>query len=128
MTQAIIDSNIILRLLVKDDELQLEEARKIIKRVERSELTGLISILVLNEIIWILEKYYNLGRGDFLPKILRLLAIPGMKILEVNKSEVIGILKVMLDPRLDFTDVYLTWVKGSRKLFTFDKELLKLVA
>jgi predicted nucleic acid-binding protein len=59
MKQIFIDTNIILRLLLSDIPKQAEKARSIFKSIENKKSKGVISILVINKLIWILENYYE---------------------------------------------------------------------
>lgn len=123
----LIDTNIILRFLIGDVPTQLEKAKKLFKRVEDKEVIGLMSILVINELLWILEHFYNKERKEFIPQILKLLSLKDIKILEIKKSDLIIILENMEETNLDFTDLYLLHLgkKAGQQIFSFDKKLVK---
>ncbi len=122
---ALIDTNIFVRLFTSDEEQLLARSVELIERIEGGEEKGVISVLVLNELIWVLEQFYGFKKTDYVPDILELLSIKNMKILETKKKYVVDALKLMLTKNLDFTDCYLLQVKGDHELFTFDKPLLK---
>ena len=123
----IIDTNIIVRLIVKDDPKLLEESVEFFKKVEKGSATAEISILVIDETIWVLQNYYGLKRGVCLPKLLELLAYPKIKIVEISKEIIVKILNQMLSTKIDFTDYYLLAISGNEKLFSFDNDLKKLM-
>ena len=126
MTAFIIDTNIFVRLLTHDVVSQFEKAKKIFDAIEKSQQKGLVSILVINETIWILKKYYHLERKTFIPQILHLLALKNLKIIEVKKDVIVQALELMLKHNVDFTDAYLFCAKGDKEIFSFDKDFKKL--
>lgn len=126
MKQVVIDTNIFIRLLTKDIKTQFEKAQALFTRIEKQEIQGLVSILVLNEIIWIAENFYNLKRSDYLPQLFKLLALKNLKITEVKKAKIIAILELMRTNKLDFTDVYLSQTAGTNEIFSFDRDIAKL--
>lgn len=125
MREIVIDTNVIVRYFIKDNSLQLLLAQKLIKDIEQNKLCGLISLLVVHEIVWILENYYDLKRNEFIPGILQLLAVRNLKIIEVKKEVVVNVLAKMQMRKIDFTDIYLAEIAKDRKIFSFDKDLKK---
>lgn len=124
----LVDTNVLLRLLLRDIESQFETSKKIFEQIEKGGIIAKISLLVVNELIWILENYYHKDRGDYVNLVLAVLSMKGIKFLDADKKMVMKMMKLMLKYRLDFTDLYL-WKIGKEekiKLVSFDKELLKL--
>lgn len=126
MKQIYIDSNVIIRLYIKNVEKQVLQAQKLIKSIEEKKQYGLLSVLVINEIIWILENYYDLERKEFMPWILKLLALKNIKIVEVKKELIIKILEKMQTQKFDFTDIYLAHIAGPKNIFSFDRDFEKI--
>jgi predicted nucleic-acid-binding protein len=59
-----IDTNVLVRFLVKDDHAQFERAQKLIKR-QANEGEGVsISLLVLLETEWVLRSRYDLSKNE----------------------------------------------------------------
>lgn len=125
MTTIIIDTNIFVRLLTQDISSQFEKAKKFFEAIEKSQQKGLVSILVINETIWIFRRYYGLKRKAFIPQILQLLALKNLNITEVKKNVIIKVLELMLKRNIDFTDAYLLCTKEDKEIFSFDEELIK---
>ena len=123
MNQKIIDTNIFLRHLLQDIPDQAKIASKIISSIEEGKMTGLVSILVINELIWILEKYYSIKRNVFIPKLIKLLYLDHLKIIETKKVLVEEILERMRKKKIDFTDIYLKEVAKENQILSFDKDL-----
>jgi predicted nucleic-acid-binding protein len=58
-----LDTNVLVRFLVKDDRSQFERAQKLVKR-EASEGGVSISLLVLLETEWVLRSRYSLSKSE----------------------------------------------------------------
>ena len=69
-----LDTNVLVRYLVRDDLEQWKVADEYIKQVKASGKTCFINNIVLCELIWVFKSYYKLNRDeivDILDKILR---------------------------------------------------------
>ena len=127
MKTVLIDTNIILRYFLADIHRQFKKAKEAIERIENGKSKGELSLLVINELIWILENFYELDRKVYLPQLLKLLALKNLKIIEIKKSLLTATLQKMQKHSLDFTDLYLAEIKKSKDLLTFDKKLKKIL-
>lgn len=125
ISTVIFDTNVILRYLVKDSSTQLLQAQKYIEKIEQGKLKALISILVINEAAWVLEKYYDLEKEEYIPLLLKLLALKNIKITEVKKGIITEALELMQKRNIDFTDAYLLGTKGDKTIFSFDEDFKK---
>ena len=124
--EVVLDTNIFVRFFIKDIKVQFQEAKKLFEEIENTKIVGRVSILVINELILILENYYELKRSLFIPKILKLLALKNIKIIEVKKNLVIKVLETLEKTKFDFTDIYLAGITNKGKIFTFDKDFEKI--
>lgn len=127
MTSAVIDTNILLRLMMKDVESQFTIASEFFRKVESGDAIAKISILVINEVIWLLEKFYMMERKVFVSWLLRLLALKNVKIVEIEKDQIIQVLQKMAGNKFDFTDNYLSEISSAKQILSFDKDFKKLV-
>ena len=126
MKQIIIDTNIIARLFITDSIEQQDTAQRLIKDIEEGKIQGLISILVIDELLWLLGQYYNIKKESYLPKILNILSIKQIKVIEVDKEIAISVLRQVQRKNIDFTDLYLAAVAKGRQIASFDKDFKKL--
>ena len=126
MEEIIIDTNIFVRHITDDVKSQSKEATRIFKQIEQGLFKGIVSLLVINELIWILDKFYKISRKTYIPGLLKILALRNLEILETDKSELMEILDQIQSRKIDFTDFYLFSIAGSRRIISFDKDFLKL--
>ena len=61
-----LDTNVLVRFLVRDDEEQFERARKLIRRQAQDGRSVRISLLVLLETEWVLRSRYKLKKSEIL--------------------------------------------------------------
>jgi len=59
-----IDTNVLVRFLVRDDAAQFEKARRLIKRETGAGQKVFVSLLVLLEMEWVLRSRYNLSKSE----------------------------------------------------------------
>src|SRR3989344_2131241 len=123
MKEVVIDTNIFIRFFTGDIKEQYEESIELFKRIEGEKVVGYVSILVINEIIWIMESFYNIKRNIYIPKLLSALSLKKIKIMEVKKDFLLKVIEQLEKSNLDFTDLYLFHAREHRKIVTFDKKL-----
>ena len=61
-----LDTNVLVRYLVRDDQPQFEKARKLIKREADRSTPVLVSLLVLLETEWVLRSRYEISKSEIL--------------------------------------------------------------
>lgn len=126
METVLIDSNIILRFLIRDNVEQHQITQGIFHRIEEKEMKALISIAVVNEVLWVSKTYYKIPRKDFIPKLINIIEFQNIDIIETHKHTVLYILSIMSNIAIDFTDIYLSVISGDREVLSFDKDFYKL--
>lgn len=123
----IIDTNIFVRYFTQDIPSLYKKARALFEKVEKGKQEIFVSILVINELIWILKKFYNLDRDIYLPQLLQVLSLNNVTIMETDKEIMLDALGTALEkPKIDFTDIYLFTIAKGREIFSFDKDFKKL--
>lgn len=123
----IIDTNIFVRYFTQDIPSLYKKARALFEKVEAGKQEVFISILVINELMWILKKFYDLPRDSYLPQLQQVLSLENVIIIEVDKRIILDVLTTALEkPKIDFTDLYLYEIAKGREIFSFDKDFKKL--
>ncbi len=117
-----VDTNILVRLLVRDDAKQVATAERFVAG------GAWVSHLVLMEMVWVLESVYDLAPDRIATAVAMLL---GHAQLAIEKSEVVAaaVGEYRKHPRLGFSDCLIVAVArnaGHVPVGTFDRELGKL--
>ena len=81
-----LDTNVIVRFLVRDDEKQARTVYARFKQAEETRETLFVPLLVVLETIWVLESAYDKSRKDILDAFEEL---QGMPVLEFEKMQVL---------------------------------------
>jgi predicted nucleic-acid-binding protein len=82
-----LDTNVLVRFLVRDDEEQFERARKLIRREAQGGEPVRISLLVLLETEWVLRSRYKLSKGEILGAFSELLSAVDMSFEDESSIE-----------------------------------------
>jgi len=121
-----VDTNLLVRFLVNDDEKQ---GKKVFKLFRDAELEGdvyFVSILVLLELIWVLSAVYERSKKDILNAIEGLNSMP---ILMIEKSD--AVFKALHDAKksnFDLPDLLIAYCSvsdGCESVLTFDRKAAK---
>lgn len=121
-----LDTNVLVRLVVDEDQEQAARARNLLLEVEQEGGQVLVLVGVLLETFWILRSIYGYGREDVGDVLANLLRLP---VLEIEHAEAVARAVGHYRTAGDFPD--LLFVELARELdagafATFDKRLLKL--
>lgn len=71
-----LDTNVLVRFLVKDDDKQARKVYRKFKRCEADKEVLFVPAVVVLETIWVLESVYDVTRRDILDAIDQLLLMP----------------------------------------------------
>jgi predicted nucleic acid-binding protein len=118
-----VDTNLFLRYLTNDVPAQADAVEKLLRQADQGKILLVTNSIVIAEIVWTLESYYQLEHGDIQNKVLAILNTPGLEILDSNL-----ILKAIIwyaEKNVDFIDAYnAAWMeqKGIEKIYTFDQK------
>ncbi len=122
-----IDTNVLVRFLVRDDQNQFEKARKLLKREVSNGRRVFINQLVLLETEWVLRSRYGLAKTLMLDTISRLLDAPDIQL--EDEPAVEEALFIWRDANADFADCLIGARNrrlGCRATVTFDTKASKL--
>lgn len=119
-----IDTNVLIRLLVGDDEAQLLRARRLIERCAETGDGCLVTTPVLCELEWVLESVYRASRDDVAGAVQVLLSTPPFEVEDTAVTE--RALQQYAKGKGDLSDYLLGHVgrsRGARTTYTFDRSL-----
>lgn len=124
-----IDTNVLVRFLVRDDEAQFEKARRLIRREIGAGEDVFVSLMVLMETEWVLRSRYSLQKTQIMEAISMLLDATEVQL--EDESAVEETLFIWKDNAADFADCLIGAHNrrlGCRATATFDEKAVKLAA
>jgi len=122
-----VDTNVLVRFLVRDDEAQFEKARKLIRREVAAGRCVFVSQLVILETEWILRSRYSLPKSLIIEAISGLLEATDVQF--EDEPAVEEALFIWKDATADFADCLIGAKNrrlGCRATATFDVKAAKL--
>jgi len=125
----IVDTNIFIRFLTKDDPKKTEACRKLFKKAEDGEVELQTTESIIAEVIYVLESknLYNLSRDEIYERLLPILTIDGLRI--SYKNSVIRALEVYTKDKIHFNDAILVALAertGIKEIISYDRGLDKI--
>jgi predicted nucleic-acid-binding protein len=121
-----LDTNVIIRFLVKDDPVQTTNVYNKFKTSEKNKEFLFIPLLVVLETIWVLESVYAVKRADILDSLANLMLMP---ILEFEKQPSIrSYINAAYETNNDLSDLLIAYSaksSGCNAVLTFDKKAAK---
>ena len=126
LPKKIIDSHVILRFFLGDDEKQSQKAYEFIQALEAGNDEALLTEMVFAEVVWVLQKVYAVPRVEIALKFSRLIKGLGIKTVTF-KSIFIEALKIYAETAIDIQDIFLSVLAQSYSctVVTFNKRDFK---
>lgn len=121
----LVDTNLILRYLVQDHQKHAEAAGKLFEACDRGDLTLVVLPAVLSECVFVLESFYERGRGEIASALGALISSPGVEIAGLPVH--LDALYRYRNSKLHFVDCLLASAASAAKIpvATFDREFRK---
>ena len=122
-----LDTNILVRLLVRDDPDQTEQARLFIDSRCTAESPGFINCVVLAELVWVLDRVYRFPRQQVAAAVESLLT--GRDRIVEYHDDVQAALAEYRSSNIDFIDAVIGRINlahGCEATATFDRKAAKL--
>lgn len=123
MALPFLDTNIILRHLLGDNEQQSPRATAYFRRIEQGEIRVRTADTVIFEVVYTLQRYYHQPKVRIRKALLPLLELPGIVL--PGKSHFRKVFELYVNYNLPFADAYHAVLMERFKLeeiITFDRE------
>ena len=129
-----LDTNVLIRYIVRDDQRQTEAATRLIESKCTSEDPGLINLIVLCELVWVLDRGYKYDRRMVARVVRRILSVKELRVDEAESAW--RAIRLYEQGKADFAD-YIIGLSNQREkaevTYTFDRkatesDLFKLVS
>lgn len=117
-----LDTNVLVRFLVRDDERQAETIYRIFKQAETDKEVFFVPLLVVLETVWVLESVYKIPRQEILYSINELILMPILKF--ETQSAILNFVSSARETKMDLSDFLIAYsakFSGCECVLTFDK-------
>ena len=117
-----LDTNVLVRFLVRDDERQAETIYRIFKQAETDKEVFFVPLLVVLETVWVLESVYKIPRQEILDSINELILMPILKF--ETQPAILNFISSARETKMDLSDLLIAHsakFSGCECVLTFDK-------
>lgn len=118
-----LDTNIILRFLLKDNPQLFQTVEPLFLQAEQGDLEIYIHPIIIAELIWTLESYYEYSEKKITEVMLQLVKAKGVVV--PDKEVIVGTLHDYKEKNVDFINAYLTQYANKQNpltIYTLDKK------
>ena len=122
-----LDTNILIRYLTQDDPAQSAQATEILEHRLTKNNPGFVSVVVMVETAWVLDRAYGLTAQEIAKAIERLLQVEVLAI--ENEQEVFTAMVALKQGRGSFADALIAELgarAGCTRTLTFDQKAIRL--
>ena len=122
-----IDTNILVRYLSQDDPAQSAKAAEILERRLTPKSPGFVSVVVVVETVWVLDRAYGLPAQEIAAAVERLLQVEVLTI--EDEQEVFTAMVALKQGRASFADALIAELgarAGCTHTLTFDRKAGRL--
>ena len=126
--RAVIDTNILVRYLTNDNPSKAKAVDSLLNKALKGELKILIPSIVIAELVWVLESFYEMRANEIAELVEAVVNTPGVEV--TDKSIIIFALKLYRAKNMDFIDAWIIeFAKNSNvnTIYTFDKRHFKAI-
>ena len=123
MPKAFVDTSVILRILIKDDELKAKAAVNLLKSAGEKDLILYLLPVAVMETVWVLEKVYAFPRKSVREVVEAILNTPELRV--EQEAVFRKALKAYEEKNIKFADAVMGYWgldKGYTTAFTYDEK------
>ena len=119
----LLDTNVILRYLMRDHEEMYERADQLLEQIRVGGRGAILLEGVVMETIYVLTKFYDVPRAKAAEKLQAILRYKGIR--NTDKDDLLAALDIFAHKRIDFVDCIICAKSraGDMEVFSFDKHV-----
>lgn len=123
----VLDTNVVIRYIVWDGWELFQESLLIFEKIKDSRLQVEIPVYIVMEIVFVLEKFYNIPLDVVIEHVEKILLLPG--VVNIDKEEIISALYLHQQEKIDLADALLVWYArfSQVQIISFDKKINSLL-
>ena len=118
-----VDTNLFLRYLTNDVPTQADLVESLLQRAAKGKVNLVTTSMVMAEIVWTLESYYELDKKEIQTMILGILNTDGLEV--IDSDLILQAVVHYTDKNVDFIDAFnAAWMTSNDvdKIYTFDQK------
>lgn len=122
LPEKVIDTNVLLRFFLEDDDEQFAKTKPFIQRLELAKEEALITDIVFAEVVWVLNKVYDIPRPEITERFSKLMSYRGIKTV-FSKELYVESLRLYAKHSMDIQDILLSIIAKDKDctVITFDR-------
>ena len=117
-----VDTNVFLRFLVNDDPAKADACEALFRKAIAGDEVLCTSDMVIAEIIWVLESYYELKKADIRESVEKILNTRNLDC--PNREIIISALSIYVEKNIDFIDAFNAFMLKRdeiNEIYSYDK-------
>lgn len=117
-----VDTNVFLRFLVNDDPAKADACEVLFRKAIAGEEALFTSDMVIAEIIWVLESYYELKKAAIRESVEKILNTRNLHC--PNREIIISALSIYVEKNIDFIDAFNAFLlkrEKTNEIYSYDK-------
>ena len=117
-----LDTNVLVRFLVRDDKRQAETIYRVFKKAESDREVFFVPLLVVLETVWVLESVYKIPRQEILDSVNELILMPILKF--ETQPAILNFISSARETKMNLSDLLIAHsakFSGCECVLTFDK-------
>ena len=117
-----LDTTIFIRFLTDDVPEKVDACEEIFKKAVEKQETLFTTDLVIAEIVWVLESFYELPKNEIQDKVEKILNTPNL--ICPHKDLILSALILYSEKNIDYIDAYNALIlkeNGIEELYSYDK-------
>ncbi|MFN3490650.1 MAG: PIN domain-containing protein [Anaerolineales bacterium] len=117
------DTNLFLRYLTNDVPTQADAVESLLQQASKGKVNLVTTSMVIAEIVWTLESYYELEKKEIQTMILSILNTGGLEV--IDSDLILQAVVLYADKNVDFIDAFnAAWMikNDVDKIYTFDQK------
>ncbi|MHB1347082.1 MAG: PIN domain-containing protein [Candidatus Humimicrobiaceae bacterium] len=122
-----IDANIFIRYFASDDSSKSKKVEMLFQKIVTGETECFTNQMVIAEIVWVLDKFYNMDKQLICDNIEFIVNTPNLKVKE--KNTILKAADIYRNSNIDFIDAYnysYAIANNASSLFSYDSHFDKM--
>ena len=122
-TRVLLDTNVVIRFLVRDDEILYQKSYEIMQEIEQGKTEALLMDFILAEIIYVLKRIYKIDKLQISNALKKILLNDNFY--TDNKLVTFEALDIYANKNIDFADAMLCAKKNLEgfEIVSFDRDM-----